>query len=87
MFGILLTIINLLYYILFILILARVILSWVNVSSYTVYQIRDVVFRLTEPILAPVRRMMPSMGGIDLSPMIVLLAAWFLRSLLIQIIF
>jgi YggT family protein len=87
MFGILLTIINLLYYILFILILARVILSWVNVSSYTVYQIRDVVFRLTEPILAPVRRMMPSTGGIDFSPMIVLLAAWFLRSLLIQIIF
>jgi YggT family protein len=87
MFGILLTIINLLYYILFILILARVILSWVNVNSYTVYQIRDVVFRLTEPILAPVRRMMPSTGGIDFSPMIVLLAAWFLRSLLIQIIF
>lgn len=87
MFGILLTIINLLYYILFILILARVILSWVNISSYTVYQIRDVVFRLTEPILAPVRRMLPATGGIDFSPMIVLLAAWFLRSLLIQIIF
>lgn len=87
MFGILLTIINLLYYILFILILARVILSWINVSSYQVYQIRDLVFRLTEPILAPIRRLLPSTGGIDFSPMIVLLAAWFLRSLLIQIIF
>ena len=87
MFGILLTIINLLYYVLFILILARVILSWVNVSSYQLYQIRDLVFRLTEPILAPIRRLLPSTGGIDFSPMIVLIAAWFLRSLLIQILF
>lgn len=87
MFGILLTIINLLYYILFILILARIILSWVNVSSYQLYQIRDLVFRLTEPILAPVRRLLPATGGIDFSPMIVLIAAWFLRSLLIQILF
>jgi YggT family protein len=87
MFGILLTIINLLYYALFILILARIILSWVNVSSYQLYQIRDLVFRLTEPILAPVRRLLPSTAGIDFSPMIVLIVAWFLRSLLIQLLF
>ncbi|KPK03873.1 MAG: hypothetical protein AMJ56_18375 [Anaerolineae bacterium SG8_19] len=87
MFGILLTIINLLYYALFILILARIILSWVNVSSYQLYQIRDLVFRLTEPILAPVRRLLPSTAGIDFSPMIVLIGAWFLRSLLIQLLF
>ena len=87
MFGILFTIINLLYYALFILILARIILSWVNVSSYQLYQIRELVFRLTEPILAPVRRLLPSTAGIDFSPMIVLIGAWFLRSLLIQILF
>ncbi len=87
MFGILLTIINLLYYALFILILARIILSWVNVSSYQLYQIRDLVFRLTEPILAPVRRLLPSTASIDFSPMIVLIGAWFLRSLLIQLLF
>lgn len=87
MFRILLPIINLLYYVLFILILARVILSWVNVSSYQLYQIRDLVFRLTEPILAPVRRLLPATGGIDFSPMIVLIGAWFLRSLLIQLLF
>lgn len=91
MFGILLTIINLLYYALFILILARIILSWVNVSSYQLYQIRDLVFRLTEPILAPIRhllrRLLPSTAGIDFSPMIVLIGAWFLRSLLIQLLF
>lgn len=87
MFGILFTIINLLYYALFILILARIILSWVNVSSYQLYKIRDLVFRLTEPILAPVRRLLPSTAGFDFSPMIVLIGAWFLRSLLIQILF
>jgi len=82
--NMLLTIINILYWGLFILIFARIIFSWVNFGPY---ELRDLVFRLTEPILAPVRRILPTSAGMDFSPMIVLLAAWFLRSLLIQIIF
>jgi YggT family protein len=82
--NMLLTIVNILYWGLFILIFARIIFSWVNFGPY---ELRDLVFRLTEPILAPVRRILPTSAGMDFSPMIVLLAAWFLRSLLIQIIF
>jgi YggT family protein len=66
------TILTGLYYAIFILIFARIILSWVNVGGY---QIRDLVFRLTEPMLAPVRRLMPATAGFDLSPMIVLFLA------------
>ena len=43
-------VINILYYTLVILIFARIILSFINIGSY---EIRDLVFRLTEPILAP----------------------------------
>lgn len=70
MSNILLTAINILYYALIILIFARIILSWVNVGSY---EIRDLVHRLTEPLLAPIRRILPATGGLDLSPMILLI--------------
>ena len=72
MSNILFTILTGLYYAIFILIFARMILSWVNFGGY---QIRDLVFRLTEPMLAPVRRLMPATPGLDLSPMIVLILA------------
>jgi YggT family protein len=48
------------------------------------YQIRDLVFRLTEPMLAPVRRLMPATQGLDLSPMIVLILASVLHRFLLN---
>ena len=78
--AILILLVNLAYYALVILIFARFILSWVNVGSY---QIRDLVWRLTEPMMAPIRRRLPATAGLDFSPFIVLLAAYFLRIVLI----
>ncbi len=72
------------------LILASVILSWlvqfnvVNTRNQAVYIIGDFLYRITEPVLRPVRRMMPHMGGIDISPVIVLLLVFFLRNLLAE---
>ena len=71
--------INIFYYALFILILARIVLSFVDLG----YDIRNLVYRLTEPLLAPVRNVLPPMGGFDFSPMVVLLVAAVLRRLLI----
>ena len=79
-----LQIFNLFYYALLILMLARAVLSWVNFGGY---QIRNLVFRLTEPILAPVRRYIPMSSGVDLSPLIVLFGLTLLRRILIQLIF
>ena len=81
MSNILGTLITALYYAIFILIFARIILSWVNFGGY---QIRDLVFRLTEPMLAPVRRLMPATAGLDLSPMIVLILASVLHRFLLN---
>ena len=47
-----------------------------------VWQIGDFLYRITEPALRPVRRLMPNLGGIDISPMIVLLLLQAVRMIL-----
>ncbi len=79
--GFLIFIINTLYTLLVILLFARMILSFTRLDYY--HPIRRIVHNLTEPVLAPVRRMMPQTGGVDFSPMIVLLIAYLLRTFLI----
>ena len=65
-----------------------VVISWlvafdvVNTRNRAVYVISDVLYRLTEPVLRPIRRFVPNIGGIDISPVVLLLAIWFIRSLL-----
>ena len=79
MIGLISELLTLLYYAIFILVIARVILSISNIGPY---QLREWVFRLTEPLLAPIRRRMPSSGGADFSPMVLLLGIWLLRVIL-----
>ena len=77
-----LTILDFYQYIIF----AMVILSWliafnvINLSNRLVYMVWDVVNKLTEPLLRPIRRFMPDLGGIDISPIILLLAIFFLSN-------
>jgi len=72
------------------LLIASVILSWlvafniVNSSNRIVYVIGDFLYRITEPALRPLRRFLPSLGGIDVSPVVVILALVFLRNLLFE---
>ena len=63
-------------YALIILILVRVVFSWV--SPYPNNSVYRFVFRATEPILGPVRRRLPPVSGMDLSPLLVTLLAYFL---------
>ena len=69
------TILTLYWYI----ILARVLMSWFNPNPYN--PIVDAIYRLTEPVLSPIRRMLPSMGGFDLSPLVVFFILMFLQNL------
>jgi YggT family protein len=65
-----------------------VVLSWlvqfnvINTSNRFVYTIGDFLYRITEPVLGRIRSVLPAIGGIDLSPMILILALVFLRNLL-----
>lgn len=78
------SIIQLLYILFWILILARFILSFVNLDYY--HPVRRTVYSLTEPILAPIRRILPPASGLDFSPMIALLIAYAIRMLLFSIL-
>ena len=62
-------------YALIILILVRVVFSWV--SPYPNNRVYRFVYQLTEPILGPVRRRLPPISGMDLSPLVVTLVAYF----------
>ncbi|GGF66467.1 YggT family protein [Azorhizobium oxalatiphilum] len=61
------------------------VLSWliafnvVNPYNQVVRSISEIVYRLTEPLLAPIRRFLPSFGGLDLSPMVLILLIIFLQ--------
>ncbi|WP_243372430.1 YggT family protein [Geotalea sp. SG265] len=66
-------------------IIARAILSWVNPDPYN--PIVNFLYRATDPVLYRVRRILPDMGGLDLSPMIVLLVIFFMQKFLVNSIF
>ena len=70
------------------LIFARVIFSWIRVNPYHPFwgPILRFVHQTTEPILQPIRRLMPSMGGFDFSPIIALIGLDLIRGLIIQIL-
>jgi len=68
-------------------ILAQVVLSWVNPVPHHPFAVRviRIIHMLTEPVLYNIRTRLPvSFGGIDFSPMIVLLGIYFLRFFLVQ---
>ena len=76
--------INILFYVLWAAILGRVILSWINVSPDN--PIVVLIYGITEPILAPIRRVLPSMGILDLSPMVALIVMMVIREVLVRLI-
>jgi YggT family protein len=73
-------------------IIASAIFSWlyafnvVNSRNQFVGSIGNMLYRLTEPALRPIRRFMPDLGGVDISPIILLLLLFFLRQLIVTTI-
>jgi len=63
-----------------VLIIVAVILSWVGQGFR--HPIVPLVFQLTDPVLAPIRRVLPALGGFDLSPLVALIGIQFLLILL-----
>ena len=64
-------------------IIARAVLSWVNTDPFN--PIVRFLYRVTEPVLRPIRRRLPTMQmGLDLSPMVVLLAIYFLQAFVVE---
>jgi YggT family protein len=72
------------------LIILQVVLSWLiafnvlNTSNRFVYMVGDFLYRITEPAMRPIRRILPNLGGIDLSPLVLLLLLFFAQRLLME---
>jgi YggT family protein len=74
-------------------IIIAAVLSWliafnvVNMYSDAVRAIWNVLTALTEPLLRPIRQFMPNLGGLDISPVILLLLIFFLQNVIIRYIY
>ena len=62
-------------------VIARAVISWVNADPYN--PIVRFLVQVTDPLLVRIRRFLPSMGGFDLSPMLLIMAIIFLQSFLV----
>lgn len=71
MTGFLITFVNLLFEVLSLAILARVFLSWFQVDPNN--QLIQLLYQITEPVLGPLRRVVPPLGMIDITPIVALL--------------
>ena len=66
-------------------VIANVIISWLiafnvlNTQNRFVYSILELTYRLTDPILIRIRRFLPNLGSLDVSPIILLLLIWFIE--------
>ncbi len=66
-------------------VIVNVILSWLiafnilNTQNRFVYSILELSYRLTDPILNKIRRFLPNLGSLDISPIILLLLIWFIE--------
>jgi YggT family protein len=69
--------------------IASAILSWliafnvVNTHNRFVYMVSDFLYRVTEPALRPIRRFVPLLGGVDISPIVLILLLIFVRDFII----
>ena len=75
------------------LLIAQAVLSWliafnvVNTRNQFVAMLWDFLYRITEPALGPIRRIIPNLGGIDISPVILILIIIFIEKVIVNYIY
>ena len=73
-------------------VIAMVIVSWllafniINRSNQFVHIVSDFLYRITEPVLGPIRRFLPQMGGIDISALVLLIGLIFIKRLIVDLL-
>ena len=75
------------------LLIASAILSWliafnvVNTRNQVVAMLADFLYRITEPALRPIRGMLPNLGGLDVSPVILILVILLIENIIIRYVY
>jgi YggT family protein len=73
-------------------IIGSAILSWliafnvVNPRNQFVSMVGEFLYRITEPVLRPIRNVLPNLGGIDISPIIVIIIIWFIQIVVLPVL-
>lgn len=80
----LIVVVELLSNIFFVLLVARILLPILGMNPYQ--PLMQVIFRLTEPVLAPIRAILPQGGGLDFSPMVAMILLMILQSVLTMLL-
>ena len=71
---------------------AAAVMSWliafnvVNPRNQFVAMVGEFLYRVTEPVLRPIRNRLPNMGGIDISPLIVIVIIWFIQLVVLPVL-
>ena len=84
MIAMVLRLVNLAFTVYSLTIVLRALLPWFGISYH--HPLMRFLLRVTEPLLAPIRRMMPSTGGLDFAPMVALFVLWALEWVLTRLI-
>jgi len=75
-------VLDMILFLVMIIVIARAVLSWVSPDPYN--PIVRMINQLSEPLLFPIRRRVPYIGGMDFSPIILLMVIFFLQNFLVQ---
>ena len=78
----LMEVILMLIHIVMLLIFVRAVISWLSLSPYN--QIVQFLYRVTDPMLNPIRRILPRTGRFDFSPLVAILILTFLRTFILR---
>lgn len=76
--------IDVLFKLLSLAIVARTLISWLNINPY--HPLAVFLYRVTEPILAPIRRIIPPIGMMDISPLVALVMLQVIRQVLLALL-
>ncbi len=91
--GLLFVVLNLLFNIATGIIIAQVVVSWliafgiINADNQAARKLIALLYRITDPVYRPLRKIIPSLGGIDITPIIVLIGLSLLQNLLYGLLF
>lgn len=84
MAALLTTLVQTIFNLLYVALLARVLLAWVNMDPY--HPVMEFLNRLTDPILAPIRQILPQTGMFDFSPLLAFFALNVLQYVLVEVV-
>jgi YggT family protein len=82
--GIVISAVNLLFTVLWLAVLARVLFSWIRPDPYSPFV--RIIVQITDPILMPLRRVIPPLGMIDITPMVALIGLSIIQQIVVGLL-